>query len=127
MLGDRGVLPHPVIGVGDVHGGDAQEVNEGCIVAPRTQRAQAVEKKIVGLEGTGPAGLSRAPVLALGSPGDQAICRAATVEIPDPVVVDAEAFGAWSGDLTRRRIQSGTSLPQGPKGRPRPGPPESPS
>lgn len=119
---------HPVIGVGDVHGGDAQEVNEGCVVAAGTQRAQAVERKMVGLEASGPACPSRAPVLALGSPGNQAVCCAATVEIPDPVVVDAEAVEARCGDLTRRGIQSGAGLPQGPRGcRPPLYPLESPS
>lgn len=46
---------HPVIGVGEVHGGDAQEVNEGCVVAASTQRAQAAGRKMVGLEGARPA------------------------------------------------------------------------
>lgn len=32
---------HPVIGVGKVHGSDAQEVNEGGIVAACTQCAHA--------------------------------------------------------------------------------------
>lgn len=53
-LEDGGVSTHLVIGVGDVHGGDAQEVNEGCIVAASTQRAQPVGRKTMGLEATGP-------------------------------------------------------------------------
>jgi hypothetical protein len=32
------VPAHLVIGVGEVHGGDAQEVNEGGVVAAGTQR-----------------------------------------------------------------------------------------
>lgn len=56
-----------------------------------------------GLETAGPARPPGAPVPAPapGSPGDQAIHWTATVEIPDPVVVDAEAARAWCGDLTR--------------------------
>lgn len=53
-LEDGGVLAHLVIGVGDVHGGDAQEVNEGCVVAASTQRAQPVGRNMMGLEATGP-------------------------------------------------------------------------
>lgn len=45
-LEDREVLSHPVVGVGEIHGGDAQEVNKGCIVAASTQRAQAAGRKI---------------------------------------------------------------------------------
>lgn len=53
-LGDSSAA-HPVIGVGDVHGGDAQEVNEGCVVAASTQRAHAAGGKMDGLEAAGPA------------------------------------------------------------------------
>lgn len=97
---------HPVIGVGEVHGGDAQEVNEGCVVAASTQRAQAAGRKMVGLEGARPARRPGGPssVLDLGSPGDQAVHRAATVGILDPVVVDAEAAAAWCRDLAGRGI-----------------------
>lgn len=89
-----------VIGVGDVHGGDAQEVNEGCIVAASTQRAQPVGRKTMGLEATGPSDLpTPVPAPAPGSPGDQAVHGTAIVRIPDPVVIDAESAGAWRGDL----------------------------
>lgn len=99
-LEDGGVSTHLVIGVGDVHGGDAQEVNEGCIVAASTQRAQPVGRKTMGLEATGPSDLpTPVPAPAPGSPGDQAVHGTAIVRIPDPVVVDAESAGAWCGDL----------------------------
>lgn len=58
----------------------------------------------VGLEGARSVHPPGAPVSALGSPGDQAVRWTATVEIPDPVVVDAEAAGAWCEDLTGRGI-----------------------
>lgn len=41
----------PVIGVGKIHGRDAQEVNECGIVAAGTQRAQAGERKKTGSGG----------------------------------------------------------------------------
>lgn len=46
-LGAEGVPAYPVVGVGKVHGGDAQEVNEGCIVAASAQSAQAAGRKMV--------------------------------------------------------------------------------
>ena len=113
-LGDGGVSAYPVIGVGDVHGGDAQEVNEGCVVAARTQSAQAAGSKMVRLQGAGPAHQPRVPIPALGSPGDQAVHRAATVGISDPVVIDAETAGAWCGDLSG----GGSSLGAGPSAGP---------
>lgn len=47
-------------------------------------------------------------------PGYQAVHWAATVEIPDPVVVDAEAAGARRGDL----MQEESSLRAGPSSDP---------
>lgn len=109
-MGDGGASAYPVIGVGDVHGGDAQEVNEGCVVAARTQSAQAAGRKMVRLQGAGPAHQPGVPSPALGSPGDQAVHRAATVGISDPVVIDAETAGAWCADLSG----GGSSLGAGP-------------
>lgn len=109
-MGDGGVSAYPVIGVGDVHGGDAQEVNEGCVVAARTQSAQAAGRKMFRLQGAGPAHQPGVHIPALGSPGDQAVHRAATVGISDPVVIDAETAGAWCADLSG----GGSSLGAGP-------------
>lgn len=112
-LEDGGVSTHLVIGVGDVHGGDAQEVNEGCIVAASTQRAQPVGRKTMGLEATGPSDLpTPVPAPAPGSPGDQAVHGTAIVRIPDPVVVDAESAGAWRGDLQGGEPSLGLAPPQ---------------
>lgn len=63
---------HPVIGVGKVHGRDAQEVNECGIVTASAQCAQA---------------------------GNQSIYWTSAVGISDPVVIDTEATGAWCTDL----------------------------
>lgn len=117
---------HPVIGVGDVHGGDAQEVNEGRVVAASTQRAHAAGRKMDGLEAAGPARPPGVPALAPApdSPGDQAIHGTAAVEIPDPVVVDAEAARAWCGDLTRGECSLGVGpAPTQQLTGPLPGPP----
>lgn len=124
--GRRSGAAHPVIGVGDVHGGDAQEVNEGRVVAASTQRAHAAGRKMDGLEAAGPARPpgAPAPAPAPGSPGDQAIHWAASVEIPDPVVVDAEAARAWCGDLTGGECSLGDGpAPTQQLTGPQPGPP----
>lgn len=92
---DGGAPAHPVIGVGDVHGGDAQEVNEGCIVAASTQRTQAAGRKGARIKSAEPDRLAPGPLLSLGSPGDQAVHWAAAIEVLDPVVVDAQVARAW--------------------------------
>lgn len=45
---------YPVIGVGDVHGGDAQEVNEGGIVAASAQSPHTMGRNMVRLQGAEP-------------------------------------------------------------------------
>lgn len=116
-MGDGGVSAYPVIGVGDVHGGDAQEVNEGCVVAARTQSAQAAGRKMFRLQGAGPAHQPGVHIPALGSPGDQAVHRAATVGISDrsplpqafpflgqllalpPLALSSSSLVAWVGQI----------------------------
>lgn len=51
--GTEGESTHPVIGVGDVHGGDAQEVKERCVVAASAQSAQAAKMKATGVGAAG--------------------------------------------------------------------------
>lgn len=91
---------YPVIGVGDVHGGDAQEVNERGIIAASAQSPHTMGRNMVRLQGAGPAHQPGVPIPVPGSPGDQAVHGAATVVISDPIVIDAETAGARCGDLS---------------------------
>lgn len=79
-------------------------MDERGVVAASTQRAQTAGKKGAGWRAPGrPAALGphlRSPV----SPGDRAVHRAAAVEVPFPVVVDAETAGAWGTDLAQKGI-----------------------
>ena len=88
---------YPVIGVGDVHGGDAQEVNERGIIAASAQSPHTMGRNMVRLQGAGPAHQPGVPIPVPGSPGDQAVHGAATVVISDPIVIDAETAGARCG------------------------------
>lgn len=75
-------------------------MNEGGIVAASAQSPHTMGRNMVRLQGAGPAHQPGVPILAPGSPGDQAIHGAATVVISDPIVIDAETAGARCGDLS---------------------------